>query len=83
MKVELKNQLVRYLKDIARKRVSNTITADDVHTFLNRNGVGKKNVNARLSYINSALREPRFVPVGNVPSSRPEARGRYITEWSI
>jgi hypothetical protein len=72
-----------WLYDIARKRVSNTVTADDAHTYLDREGVRPLQVRTRLRFINSVLRDTNFAPVGMTPSQRPVAKGRAITEWSI
>lgn len=72
-----------WLYSIARKRSSGTVTADDVHTYLDREGVRRQQVRTRLSFINSVLREPNFEYVGMTASERPAAKGRSIAEWSI
>jgi hypothetical protein len=71
-----------WLRDIARKRKMRTVTADDAHKFFDRIGIDENSVDVRLSYINSVLREPDFTPIGSVPSKRPRARGRHITQWA-
>lgn len=71
-----------YLRTLSRRRNSGYVTADDVHTYLTREGVRNEQVKTRLSFINSVLREPEFEPVDTVPSSRPAARGRMITAWT-
>ena len=72
-----------WLYSLARKRSTGTVTADDAHTYLDRQGVRPQQVRTRLSFINSVLREPNFEYAGMTNSSRPAARGRAITEWTI
>lgn len=72
-----------WLYNIARKRSTGTVTADDAHRYLDREGVRPQQVRTRLSFINAVLREPNFEAVGSVPSQRPAARGRAITEWTV
>ena len=69
-----------YLRSTANRRSSGTVTADDAHTYLTRKGVRELMVRTRLSFINSAFSNG-FEAVGEVASSRPAAKGRYITEW--
>lgn len=77
------NRMRSWLYSIARKRASGTVTADDAHRYLDREGVRPQQVRTRLSFINSVLREPNFEYVGMTASQRPAARGRAITEWTI
>jgi len=77
------NRMRSWLSGLARRRSNGTVTADDVHTYLDREGVRPQQVRTRLSFINSVLREPNFEYAGETPSSRPAARGRMITEWTI
>ena len=79
----IQKRLGTYLRGLANRRSTGTVTADDAHTFLTRNGVREQMVRTRLAYINSVLREPIFEAVGSTPSERPAARGRSITEWSL
>lgn len=72
-----------WLYSLARKRSTGTVTADDVHTYLDREGVRPQQVRTRLSFINAVLRSPNFESVGMTNSSRPAARGRAISEWTI
>lgn len=72
-----------WLSGLARRRSTGTVTADDVHTYLDREGVQPQQVRTRLRFINSVLREPNFEVTGATPSSRPAARGRMISEWTI
>lgn len=72
-----------WLMGLARRRSSGTVTADDVHRFLDREGVQPQQVRTRLRFINSVLREPNFYRSGTTPSSRPAARGRSISAWTI
>lgn len=77
------NKMRSYLSGLARKRTDGTVTADDAHRYLDKEGVRPQQVRTRLSFINAVLREPNFEPVGKVASQRPAARGRAITEWMI
>lgn len=71
-----------WLSSLARRRSNRTVTADDVHTYLDRQGV-RSQVRTRLSYINSVLREPNFECTGTTRSSRPAAKGRTIGQWTL
>lgn len=71
-----------YLRKLARGRVSGTVTADDVHRFLRNNNI-RLSQNEQISLTRKVLSEPTFYPDGRVPSRRPEARGREITEWVL
>jgi hypothetical protein len=71
-----------WLYSLVRRRNSGTVTADDVHTYLNREGVRPQQIRTRLSFINSVLRAPNFEPTGMTSSTRPAAKGRWITEWT-
>lgn len=77
------NKMRSYLYSIARKRSTGTVTADDAHRYLDREGVRPQQVRTRLSFINSVLREPNFEYVGTTQSQRPAARGRSISEWTV
>lgn len=79
---KIRTGLAKYLRNLASRR-NGTVSADDAHRFLTKNGVSERRVRERLSYINSTLREPTFSPAGETRSERPVARGRYITEWSL
>jgi hypothetical protein len=72
-----------WLYSLARKRSNGTVTADDVHTYLDREGVRPQQVRTRLSFINAVLREPNFEFAGVVASRRPAAKGRSICEWTV
>lgn len=71
-----------WLYSLARRRVNGTVTADDAHIYLDRQGFKKYEVFTRLSFINSVLRDGNFNPRGLTPSTRPAARRRLITEWA-
>lgn len=79
----LVSTLNSYLRGLARRRSSRTVTADDAQTFLNRKGVRTKMIRTRQAVINSALMSGDFVAVGQTPSNRPAAKGRSITEWYL
>lgn len=76
------NKMRTWLYSIARKRVTGIVTADDAHTYLDREGVRPQQVRTRLRFINSVLRSPNFEYAGATPSERPVAKRRMITEWS-
>jgi uncharacterized Rossmann fold enzyme len=71
-----------YLRSLARRRNSGTVTADDATTFLMRNEIRPEMIRTRLAVTNAALQSGDFTTVGVVASSRPAARGRAINEWS-
>lgn len=77
-------RMTSYLRSLANRRSSGVVTADDVHTYLNREGVQPQQVRTRLSFINSVLAgSGMFEQAGTVASSRPQAKGRSITAWTI
>jgi hypothetical protein len=72
-----------WLTGLARRRSSRVVTADDVHSYLDRQGVSNR-AQTRLRFINSVLREPTFYSTGmTTTSTRPVAKGRAITEWTV
>lgn len=74
-------KMTSYLRSLANRRKNGVVTADDAHTYLNRNGISTQ-FRTRLSFINSVLRSPMFETTGNTkPSSRPAAKGRAISVW--
>lgn len=76
------NKLRSYLRSLSRRRNSGTVTADDVHTFLNRNtNIDENSSTLRVAFVNKVFQSPDFEPVGYTRSTRPAARGRVITEW--
>lgn len=76
------NRMRTWLMNLARKRSSGVVTADDAHTYLDRQGV-QAQPRTRLRYINTVLREPTFAYEGQTRSTRPRAKGRMITEWTV
>jgi len=80
---KMQNGLKSYLRGLARRRKSGTVTADDAVRWLTNRGI--KNVRTRMSYTNRILNanSDTFTSVGTVHSSRPEMRGSRITEWSF
>lgn len=72
-----------WLNSLVRRRANRTITADDAHTYLTRQGFRKNEVYTRLSLINSVLRDGNFDVVGQTPSTRPAARRRLINVWTV
>jgi hypothetical protein len=72
-----------YLRGLARKRSNQTVTADDAQKYMNRNGMLEGKVRSRIAVINSTFQGGEFRPVGYTNSTRPEAKGRSITEWSL
>jgi hypothetical protein len=76
-------RMTSYLRSLASRRSSATVTADDVHNYLNRAGVQPKQVRTRLKFINSVFGSGMFEQTGTVASSRPAAKGRAISAWTI
>ena len=72
-----------YLRSLSNRRSDGVVTADDVQSFLNKQGVRPEQVRTRLKFINSVLREPMFEQVGTVSSTRPAAKGRAISAWTV
>ena len=73
-----------YLRTLANRRTDGVVTADDVHNYLNREGVRPQQVRTRLSFINSVLAgSGMFEQAGMVSSTRPQAKGRSITAWTV
>jgi len=73
-----------YLRTLANRRTDGVVTADDVHNYLNREGVRPQQVRTRLSFINSVLAgSGMFDQAGMVSSTRPQAKGRSITAWTV
>lgn len=72
-----------YLRSLARKRSSRTVTADDAQNYMNRQGMLEGKIRSRIAVINSAFQGGEFRSVGYTNSTRPEAKGRTITEWSL
>jgi len=77
------NKITSYLRSLANRRASGMVTADDVHNYLTRDGVRAEQVRTRLSFINSVLRSPMFEQIDTVTSSRPAAKGRSISAWTV
>lgn len=80
---KLVSGLRNYLRSLARRRNAGTVTADDAQTYLTRQGMSPRKIRTRLAITNSALQSGEFEPAGTTPSTRPEAKGRYITEWTL
>lgn len=80
----MSRKLTSYLRTLARRRTSGTVTADDVHTFLDRQGVQPEQVRTRLRFINTVFNSnsEHFSSAGQTRSTRPSARGRMISTWA-
>lgn len=76
-------RIASYLRSLATRRSTGVVTADDVHNYLNRDGVRPQQVRTRLSFINAVFNSGMFEQAGMMPSARPEAKGRSITTWSV
>lgn len=76
-------RLTSYLRGLAARRSNGIVTADDVHTYLTRDGVNVGQVRTRLSFINTVFGSGMFEQVGTVASSRPQAKGRSISAWTL
>lgn len=72
-----------YLRSLASRRSNGVVTADDVHNYLTRDGVRPQQVRTRLSFINSVFSNGMFEQDGMVASTRPQAKGRSITAWTL
>lgn len=79
----LVSSLTSYLRSLANRRNTGVVTADDAQNFLTRKGVSSKMIRTRQAVINSALMSGDFEAGDKVPSSRPAAKGRQITEWYL
>ncbi len=77
------SSLRSYLRGLARRRSSGTVTADDAQNYLTRQGMPISMIRDRLAVINAVFQGGDFAAVGQVNSTRPEAKGRTITEWSL
>ena len=76
-------RMVSYLRALANRRSSGVVTADDAHTFLTREGVNIGQVRTRLSFINSAFSGEMFERTGTTRSTRPQAKGRAISAYTV
>lgn len=79
----LVSNLRGYLRGLARRRNSGTVTAADAQNYLDRQGIREQMIRTRQAVINSALMGGDFYAVGSTPSTRPSAKGRSITEWTL
>ena len=80
----MKSNVISYLRKIARSRKNRAVTADDVHTYINRYTRGKRfTTMARLSIINSVFSGTNFTALSEVASQREAAKNRYITLWRV
>jgi hypothetical protein len=75
--------MASYLRSLANRRSSGVVTADDAHNYLTREGVRERQVRTRLSFINSVFSTGMFEQVGRAPSTRPRAKGRSISMWTV
>lgn len=80
---KLLTQMSSYLRTLANRRSSGEVTADDAHTYLSRVGIREQMVRTRLSFINSVFNNGMFEQSGTTSSSRPAAKGRTISTWSV
>lgn len=72
-----------YLRSLAGRRNDGLVCADDVHTYLTRDGVRQEQVRTRLSFINSVFSSGAFEQEGSMSSVRPSAKGRAISTWAV
>jgi hypothetical protein len=75
--------MTSYLRSLANRRSSGVVTADDAHTYMTRAGIREQMVRTRLSFINTVFANGDFAQVGTAPSSRPKAKGRSISMWTV
>jgi hypothetical protein len=76
-------RIMSYLRSLANRRESGVVTADDVHNYLTRDGVREQQTRTRLSFINSVFSSEMFERVGTMASSRPSAKGRAISAYTL
>ena len=76
-------RMMSYLRSLANRRESGVVTADDVHNYLTRDGVREQQTRTRLSFINSVFSSEMFERVGTMASSRPSAKGRAISAYTL
>jgi hypothetical protein len=76
------NKLRSYLRRLANSRNSGVVSADDVHNFVQRNKLSLSQ-DDKLSLTRSVLNESEFMVVYYAPSSRPEAKGRQVAQWTL
>jgi len=76
-------RIMSYLRSLANRRNDGVVTADDVHNYLTRDGVREQQTRTRLSFINSVFSSEMFERVGMTASTRPQARGRAISAYTV
>jgi len=76
-------RIMSYLRSLANRRNDGVVTADDVHNYLTRDGVREQQTRTRLSFINSVFSSEMFERVGMTASTRPQARGRAISVYTV
>jgi hypothetical protein len=76
-------RIMSYLRSLANRRSTGTVSADDVHNYLTRDGVREQQTRTRLSFINSVFGSGMFERAGMTRSTRPQARGRAIAAWTV
>jgi len=76
-------RIASYLRSLASRRSSGTVSADDVHNYLTREGVNVGQVRTRLSFINTVFSNGMFEQTGMTRSTRPQAKGRAISMYSV
>lgn len=76
-------RIASYLRSLANRRSTGTVTADDVHTYLTRDGVRAQQTRTRLSFVNAVFSTGMFEYAGVTASNRPAARGRSISMYTV
>jgi len=76
-------RIMTYLRSLANRRSTGVVSADDVHNYLTRDGVREQQTRTRLSFINSVFSSEMFERVGTMASTRPQARGRAISAYTV
>ena len=76
-------RIASYLRSLANRRSTGTVTADDVHTYLTRDGVRAQQTRTRLSFVNVVFGTGMFEYAGMTASNRPAARGRSISMYTV
>lgn len=71
-------RIMTYLRTLANRRSVGTVSADDVHNYLTRDGVREQQTRTRLSFINTVFSGDVFERVGTMASARPQADRKSV-----
>ena len=78
------NKVRNYLVSTAKSNSGRLVSADDAQKALSASGVGRNEMEFRLSIINRVFAQPEFKQTGYlIPSTRQAAKNRLINEWRV